>query len=502
MQKVLSIRILSFLLVASMMFFAFVGCGDSTDVKSQDTTDASAATDTETPPEETRFTADIPAGTNMNGTVMRFLTSNWPGEAVWHTDDIMAEEINGAAMNDAIYYRNINVQELLNCVIEETNIDAGGDAYNALKQSVMAGDGSYQVWISRLQQYLPMAAEGNLTLLTDVPHINLEQPWWDQASVSELSFAHKKFIAVSDISTMDDKGASAIVFNKQLITDYNLDIPYDLVRNGTWTLDTFKNMLTEVAFDIDGNGKMDANDRFGFMYQRDTMEAFLTGGNEATCRKDENDIPYMTMNTERAITLLMNLTDFLYDQNICMNSMMLPGDFNIAMNTMFQNDQALFMWVRMVNVPELRTMESDFGILPTPKFTAEQDKYRTWINSWTGAGVCVPLITGDTNPEYVGIFIEAMGAESRNLVVPAYYDVMLSGIVARDTESTEMLDILYGNSPLGETIYDIGTTGCFGSIEQWIYMCMTYNADFASYAARMEKSVNKTIQKQAEKFAE
>ncbi len=43
---------------------------------------------------------------------------------------------------------------------------------------------------------------------------------------------------------LDDDSTGAMVFNKQLIGDYSLDMPYDLVAEGTWTLDRMGLMLS------------------------------------------------------------------------------------------------------------------------------------------------------------------------------------------------------------------------------------------------------------------
>jgi hypothetical protein len=172
--------------------------------------------------------------------------------------------------------------------------------------------------------------------------------------------------------------------------------------------------------------------------------------------------------------------------------MHLTGDFNIGMDAMFQNDQALFMWIRMVNIVPLRSMPTDFGVLPIPKKDKAQDYYSCDVNSWTGLGITVPTTT--TDMESTGIFLESYAAESRKRVKPAYYDVLLSGKVARDDESLEMLDIIFGNRT-----YDIGAIGTYGSLNEIIYLVMTYDMNVASWVdkkmAKAEKDIDKLINK-------
>jgi hypothetical protein len=55
--------------------------------------------------------------------------------------------------------------------------------------------------------------------------------------------------------------------------------------------------------------------------------------------------------------------------------------------------------------------------------------------------MAVPVTFSDL--ERTGIVLEALCAESRARVRPAYYDKMLKTKIARDDESEEMLDIMF-----------------------------------------------------------
>ena len=52
-----------------------------------------------------------------------------------------------------------------------------------------------------------------------------------------------------------------------------------------------------------------------------------------------------------------------------------PEGFTNGMTRMFQSNSALFMWIRMADVENLRTMDVDFGILPIPKLDEKQNRY-------------------------------------------------------------------------------------------------------------------------------
>ena len=99
------------------------------------------------------------------------------------------------------------------------------------------------------------------------------------------------------------------------------------------------------------------------------------------------------------------------------------------------------------------------------------------------------------NPEMVGAIIEFLSYESADTVIPAYYDVLLTGKLARDTDTVAMIDILF------DTItYEIGGNyfGFSGGFNALFYtlgneVVNNKNADFSSFYARNEKPAASTI---------
>jgi hypothetical protein len=299
---------------------------------------------------------------------------------------------------------------------------------------------------------------------------------------------------------MDKDATTGIVFNKQLLQDYNLQDPYALAKSGSWTIDKLQEMSSNVSLDVNGDGKMDDNDRYGLLYQRDTMSSFYNGCGGIIASKDEDDLPVMTLNTDRSYIILDKLYDYLYNEQICFHVMKffdpLPEGFTNGMTRMFQANCALFMWIRMADVQNLRTMEVDFGILPIPKWDEKQARYFHSVNPYVGAAVIVPKCA--PNLELTGLFIEAISAESKYLLQPAYYEVMLTTKLTRDNESAEMLDIIFSSR-----IYDNGEIYDFGGIGgDLIYMTMTFDRNIASTYAKKEKMIAKQIEKTVKDFTE
>ena len=73
--------------------------------------------------------------------------------------------------------------------------------------------------------------------LNTLDHVHLDQPYYDQNSVRDLSIRHKNYFVSGDLCLLSYTCTSAIAFNKDLIKEYDLENPYLLVENRLWTLD-------------------------------------------------------------------------------------------------------------------------------------------------------------------------------------------------------------------------------------------------------------------------
>ena len=131
----------------------------------------------------------------------------------------------------------------------------------------------------------------------------------------------------------------------------------------------------------------------------------------------------------------------------------------------------------------MRNMEADFGILPLPKYDEAQDTYYGRMED--GWVYVIPNAPQDT--ELVGTIFEALSAESRNYVIPAFFDIALTNKYMRDTDSEEMLNMIFNN-----VLVDLGDTIWYDTIRAPIQSYVeTLKGGYASKFASMEKNVQK-----------
>ncbi|MBQ3858974.1 MAG: hypothetical protein II779_00480 [Clostridia bacterium] len=491
-------KLISLALCLCLMLPVFAGCSENgntdepapaptnTDAPSADAGDAA-----ETEPKS--FRANIPEGTDYGGETFTVLT--YPNDGgIWGDVDWSAEEITGEGLNDAVYNRMKFVDDLLNVKVTPAYMTGSGDT-STLTNSVNSADGAYQIATLAMQNSFSMAQNGithELNAFAKNGTLDLTAPWWDGNILGDLSIMGMNFALTGDIGTMYKKSIGVIMFNKVILADHQLDNPYEIMREGGWTIDRMVEMGTQVSEDLDGDGAMTQEDRFGLICFCDMIALAMIGCDVDFCSKNESDIPENTFMSERAVSVVEKLSTLMYNPDITY-SWSRAGVGEQPAFAMYQSDKSLFYYGELHAVATMRDMDSDFGIMPMPKYDESQDGYHHCVNP----NVCATIVIPKDNIQYekTGYVTDALGAASKNILTPAYYEINLKGKVSRDEESTQSLDII-----ISSIKYDIGYLGGFGISSMLYSMADSYNTDLASQYQKITKVVNKSLDKMVSKF--
>lgn len=343
--------------------------------------------------------------------------------------------------------------------------------------------------MSYINPTLPLAQQGFLLDLHDVPYLDLEQPWWDQRANENLTINGKLFITTGDISILDNECTMVMFFNKDIIEDYKLESPYDLVKSNGWTIDKVGEMSVGITSDINGDGILNNDDLWGISIAGNAPISFYFSLGERVAKNNSAGELELVMDgkrTSQAVEKIMNL---------CLNELVLSphtgkSDFNNAC-VAFNDKRILFTTFALVDINGLRDAEFEFGILPYPLYDENQDSYNNLISSGLVSSTSVPYNCKDT--EIVGFLLEALAFYSVDTLTVAYYDNALKTRYIRDDESADMLDIIFATR-----VYDLGFIFNWGGAGQLITtMFNSKKTEFASsYAAIAEKAqteMQKTI---------
>ena len=361
-----------------------------------------------------------------------------------HSRDIIASDDNiGDTINDAVYERNLAVEEQFNIKITlQTFPELTGDGemggINAVKKAHAAGDDTFDLIMGHEVMIGTATTEGYFYNWYDMPYVDLSKPWWNEEVTTQLSIGQTAFLAMSDLSVSSHDNAYVILFNKQYHENYQLENLYDLVDSGKWTFDKFYSLYADIYEDLDGDGKRSIKDFYGFIEGGGYLNWFFAGGNRIT-QKDENNRPYYDLLTDRSTTTFSKASDMLLNEGAYRFDWWINEDII----PMFEANRGIFLGTQIGSIPLLRGMTVDFGILPYPKLNEEQDGYYNFIDAHSSL-MAVPNMVADK--EKAGAIIEALSYESYKRVVPAYFDIALKTKFARDDESEKMLDIIFKNS--------------------------------------------------------
>ena len=120
--------------------------------------------------------------------------------------------------------------------------------------------------------------EGYLLDLNDMSYLDLEKPWWNQTSREGLQLVGKNYFVTGDISFLTTLGGSYVLFlNNTVAENYGITNLAATVLEGSWTMDAMASVTSQVYDDVDGNGTMDTNDRYGFIIDYDNSgDSFYT----------------------------------------------------------------------------------------------------------------------------------------------------------------------------------------------------------------------------------
>ena len=484
------------LLLTAMLLASFAACGEAKpDSPTVTGADPSVSVNPEAEETAAPETEEVPFEAEVYDLGGRDIVVYMSGN--WAFDDFEAEEMTGEALNDARYQTNTTVCDMYDINLRTDN--HGGEAsggqgagYKAITNTNMAGSTEYAFASVGCYDVSTLAYQGHILDLNKVKNIDLEKPWWDPKANEQLSVKGRMFYTTGDIGVLDNDCTYCILFNKQVATNFGLESPYDLVRENRWTYDKFIEMADTCDADLDGDGKFTNDDAYGILIWQDSVIGMLhaSGGRCATINPDGTI--ELTLNTEQNVDVL---TTWLTDRTKSF-SYFLEAGTDDASHATFTGNRCLFYTRYLRAVSWFRDLEADFGILPYPKWTAEQRDFCNTMHAYGTSYVCIPLVAADVDE--TGAVIEALAYYGRMYITPAYYDVNLKGKYFRDEESADMLDLIFATRT-----YDFGWYFEIGGYNEGIMnLLRAYSTDVASMVKRNDKMAAKVLKKYNEKIAE
>ena len=110
---------------------------------------------------------------------------------------------------------------------------------------------------------------------------------------------------------------------------------------------------------------------------------------------------------------------------------------------MFAQDQGAMATLHIAELESttMRQMDSEYGVIPMPKFNKAQEDYYTMLHDQFTI-TAIPTTVKGERLEMMGAFLESMASNSYRIIRPAYYEETLRTQIAQDPQSAMMMDTI------------------------------------------------------------
>ena len=348
-----------------------------------------------------------------------------------------------SVMDQAIYERNMTLEEKHGIRLDvDERIGKQAEGASLLEQSYGSNDAMYDYAVIHTYTLAPLASGGRLYDMSEIRTLDLEKPWWDQTVSDGVRIAGSVFFTSGDVSHCVDDYMYCVIFNKAM---YKEKVPngadvYDLVREGKWTLDAMAEICSGVKEDLNGDDVMDSNDRYGLMLWCDELFASIQAAGERIAKVNDQGLIELTLGNERVYSIVDKFTS-IEQADWSINFQTMTG--GKGWPSVFSEGNAMFFMSLFNEVSRFRDMDTDYGILPNPRYDEAQDKWYCTFSAGLASFSCLPYVQADA--ERTGTVLDLLGYYSSKTTSPAYYVKTLTGEKVRDEESVFCLDIIFNN---------------------------------------------------------
>ena len=218
------------------------------------------------------------------------------------------EETTGDVFDDAVYARNMAVEERLGVKLVYTysGHPFSGTGYalgcQDIRSHVMSGDTTYDVY-QQVQNgdVGGLIDDGIFVDWYDVPNIDLTKDYWYKNAIENINYGDRLYRVVGYYENAILAATNCLFFNKRIFDENQVEYPYAEALAGTWTIDKLMKIAAQTTADLNGDTTLDRTvDQFGYIgrnYNTAPALFIALGGDCITA--DENNMPKDVVMTER-----------------------------------------------------------------------------------------------------------------------------------------------------------------------------------------------------------
>lgn len=427
------IRILLVLLALAMVLGAFVSCNLTETETSWD----------EYETDEEDYDLDFPDveknDYDMEFSMYMMSVNNFP-------EFYVLEESNGSPMDESVYARQEKIKRYLGVdMVLKTDSNTNKATYiDILKNAVTNRDGTLELLLTHYNIGLPeLISDGYLMDFSEMEGIDLDAEYWDYEFMNSVELKGHNYLGFGDANILF---AYLVSFNKNMMDQYagaevfgGKDV-YQMVRDYEWTLDKMISIANLVYQDLNGDGKKDQGDKFG--YAAAAWEPYMSFIHASGMNIMEQDLASgaykVALNSDKYYARLDSL---IGDLKALSESECAYVDYRVKVThaedvLQLTSNRVLMSIYDTIHLPEYLNYNIEFGVLPLPMYDSAQKEYRALQY---GGLMCVPLYV--KNEAMVGETLEMYHYYSSSVTI-TFYEKILGRQVADAPDDTEMLNII------------------------------------------------------------
>ena len=481
------LRLISLILAALMLSSAFVSCAES---KENTETDAAPLSETETSAESAvteeyvneSYVYDDLEDRSFDGYKFRIQSCIMDSRETAYF--ITFDELTGTPVDDALFESKFAVEERFDVAITWSPAGNHTQAQQAARTSITGGDDAFDMLIGQDINTVSLGKEGLCLNLLEIDQFNFDKPWWPENTVKSLRIGDKLFSASSYLSYCGMHWTRTVIVNKDYAEEIQLAIPYDDVREGSWTLDKFIALTDGVSMDANGDGSIGEGDRYALCGGNQVWYCMQEACDIPVYRHDAENLPYLDADVDR-------IESYVSKMRVLMGADRYKDDSSYG-TAIFQNGDALFAYSLIKEAyNNFRASDVTYGFLPTPKFDEMQENY---INACTDCPWAMPKTLTGEQQTIAGTIIEALSCSNYNNVLPVFYEGAIKSRIADAPDDSEMLQLIADTRIIGFAYaYDL-------TYKNIVADCVQGNAQVASYLKQSQKIATKTLEKLIKNF--
>lgn len=304
------------------------------------------------------------------------------------------------------------------------------------------------------------------------------------SGITSASRLGERLLAVSGAACLDYNKLGCVYFNRALAAEITGDSLYDIVKDGNWTYDRYASLAKDAAGNLNGvsgHGSPLTNSEYIDMAASSAGIVYVSN--------PAGEYPTVDyMDGDKNSALASGIVDTLYrmfysDQSLIPSNK--PADISFSEGTL------LFLADRLERAGSLADSDTEWGLLPLPKYDEQQKDYISPLSA------DAPVFAAMANtPDFAGsgLLLEALNVSAGNYISDVYLNEKMN-FTLRDNGSISSLSIILDSASLDFAhMFASGFSGLEKATYGAIYSGVTTRSTITALYKNLAPAANRELQ--------